>query len=247
MVRVFLSITMFSESADYYDLIYGEKNYHGEAERLRQLFRVYVPQARSILDVGCGTGEHLRFLKEYNVTGIDLDPTFLKIAREKRSDGNFQVADMQRFELSAKFDILICLFSSIGYLLNEEAIGSALACFKAHLALGGAIFIEPWFESSVWSNGRVDIKVGEDDQRKVCRMMKSDREGDLSIVTGHYLFAEGTKIRYAQERHELLLLSQSQWRDLFRKAGLGVEYLADQFNSRGLYVAWEGERPQVTL
>jgi SAM-dependent methyltransferase len=236
---------MFSESAEYYDLIYGKKDYRAEAETLRQLFRIYVPQARSILDLGCGTGEHLRFFPEYKVTGIDLDPKLVGIARKKRLDGSFHVANMKQFQLSAKFDVLICLFSSIGYLLTDEAILAALACFKAHLALGGAIFIEPFIERRAWINGRVDIVTGEGEQRKVCRMMRGDRQGDLSILTGHYLLADGTKIRYAEERHELLLLDQSQWQDLFRKAGLGVEYLTGQFSSRGLYVAWEGDRVQA--
>jgi ubiquinone/menaquinone biosynthesis C-methylase UbiE len=50
---------MFSESAEYYDLIYQSKDYRGEVEKLRNLFAKYVPEARSILDVGCGTAEHL--------------------------------------------------------------------------------------------------------------------------------------------------------------------------------------------
>ena len=236
---------MFSESAEYYDLVYGKKDYQAEVERLRQLFHVYVPHSRSLLDIACGTGEHLRFLPEYEVTGIDLNPGLLKIARVKRPDGSFHVADMQRFELPSKFDILICLFSSIGYLLTSEAIASALTCFKAHLALGGAIFIEPWIEPRAWEAGRVDMTVGQNDHRKVCRMMRGDREGDVSILTGHYLLAEGIHIKYAQEQHKLLMLDNGQWHDLFRKAGLTVEYLPDRFSSRGLYVAWEGGRPQV--
>ena len=235
---------MFSASAEYYDLVYSKKDYRGEADKLRQIFRIYVPQARSLLDLGCGTGEHLRFLPEFKVAGIDLDPTFIRAARKKRSDGTFQVADMHRFELDSKFDILVCLFSSIGYLLTDEAILSALACFKEHLSLGGAIFIEPWFEPSAWFTGRVDMTVSEDDHRKVCRIMTSQREGDLSVLNGYYLLGEGVNVRYAEERHELLLLNQSQWRDLFRKADLTVEYLPDAFSSRGLYVGWEGERLQ---
>ena len=234
---------MFSESAEYYDLIYAKKDYRGEAEKLRQLFRIYVPQARSILDLGCGTGEHLRFLTEYKVTGIDLDPVLIRMAKEKRPDGTFQTGDIQTFDLRAKFDTIVCLFGTIGYLRDEEAILSALVCFKAHLALGGAIFIEPFLERSAWRAGVVDIRVGEDDRRKVCRMMAGEREGDYSILMGHYLISDGGKIRYAQERHQLLLLDRPQWRDLFRKAGLRFEHLPDQVNSRGLYVAWEGERP----
>jgi SAM-dependent methyltransferase len=227
---------VFSASAEYYDLVYGKKDYQGEAERLRSLFGQFVPHGRTILDIACGTGEHLRFLPEYQVAGIDLEPAFVRVASEKRPDGNFQVADMQRFELGCKFDILICLFSAVGYLLTPEAILSALRCFKAHLAPGGAIFIEPFFERNGWRTGEANIVIGEDDRRKVCRLMTSDRKGDVAILTGHYLLAEGINVRYAVERHELLLFDRDQWRDLYRDADLAAEYLPDAFSSRGLYV-----------
>ena len=227
----------YSASAEYYDLVYGNKDYRGETDRLRELFRRFVPEGRTILDIACGTGEHLRFLPEYKVSGIDLEPAFVRIAHEKRSDGNFLVADMQQFELGSKFDILICLFSAIGYLLTAEAILSALRCFKAHLAPGGAIFIEPFIERNAWRVGEAHIATGEDDHRKVCRLMTSDRRGDVSILIGHYLIAEGTDVRYAVEQHELLLLDRDQWHDFFREAGLKADYLPDAFSSRGLYVA----------
>jgi hypothetical protein len=99
------------------------------------------------------------------------------------------------------------------------------------------MFIEPWFEPNAWRTGRVDIRVGEDDQRRVCRVMTSDREGDVAILTGYYLLAEGMDVRYAVERHELLLLERDQLHDFFRKAGLTAEYLPEAFSSRGLYVA----------
>jgi SAM-dependent methyltransferase len=227
---------MFRSSTDYYDLVYGKKDYQGETDRLRQLFRQFVLHGRTVLDIACGTGEHLRFLPDYEVAGIDLEPAFVRMASEKRPDGKFQIADMQRFELGSKFDILICLFSSIGYLVTAEAIRSALGCFKAHLAPGGAIFIEPWIERDAWRTGEAHVRVGEDDHRKVCRVMTSDREGDLSILIGHYLLPEGTNVRYAVERHELLLLDRDQWQDFFREAELTAEYLPEAFGSRGLYV-----------
>jgi len=65
--------TMFSVSAEYYDLIYGSKDYRGEVEKLRNLFAKYVPEARSILDAACGTAEHLRFLSDYQTVGLDFD------------------------------------------------------------------------------------------------------------------------------------------------------------------------------
>jgi SAM-dependent methyltransferase len=227
---------VFSASAEYYDLVYGKKDYQGETDRLRGLLRRFVPDGQSILDIACGTGEHLRFLPEYQVAGIDLESAFVRIAKEKRPDGNFQVADMKRFDLGTKFDILVCLFSAIAYLLTPEAILSALGCFKAHLAPGGAIFIEPFFERKEWRTGEAHITSGEDGQRKACRLMTSDRKGDVAILIGHHLLADGIEVRYAVERHELLLLDRDQWQDFFRDAGLSAEYLPDAFSSRGLYV-----------
>jgi SAM-dependent methyltransferase len=228
---------VFSASAEYYDLVYSKKDYRGETDRLRELFQRFVPDGRTILDIACGTGEHLRFLPEYKVSGIDLEPAFVRISSEKRPDGSFQVADMQRFDLGSKFDILICLFSAIGYLLTPEAIRSALGCFKAHLAPGGAIFIEPFFDRNEWRPGEAHFATGEDAHRKVCRLMTSDRKGDVAILIGHYLLAEGINVRYAVERHELLLFDRDQMQDLFGDAGLTAEYLPEAFSSRGLLVA----------
>jgi ubiquinone/menaquinone biosynthesis C-methylase UbiE len=228
---------VFSESAEYYDLVYRKKDYRGEVVKLEKLFDQYVPEGRTLLDIACGTGEHLRFLSGYQIAGIDLDPNFVRLVQEKLPGGRFQVADMSQFELGSKFDIVLCLFSSIGYLTTAEKILSALTCFKRHLAPGGAIFVEPFFEPDVWRTGFTSMTAAEDGDRKVCRIMTSSREGDRSILIGHYLFAEGAKVRHAVERHELRLTSRAEWQEFFRVAGLQAEYLAEDFSSRGLYVA----------
>jgi SAM-dependent methyltransferase len=228
---------VFSESAEYYDLVYRWKDYRGEAEKLQKLFDQYEPEGHTLLDIACGTGEHLRFLTGYQIAGIDLDPNFVRLVQEKLPGGRFQVADMSQFALGSKFDIVLCLFSSIGYLTTADKILSALTCFKRHLAPGGAIFIEPWFEPDAWRTGVTSMRAAEAGNRKVCRIMTGEREGDLSIQIGHYLFAEGAKVRYAIERHELRLTSRAEWQEFFHMAGLQAEYLVEDFSSRGLYVA----------
>jgi SAM-dependent methyltransferase len=69
---------MFSKSAHVYDLIYATKDYAGEAVKFASIIKALNPAARSILDVGCGTGEHAQFLSRdlrFIVDGIDLDST----------------------------------------------------------------------------------------------------------------------------------------------------------------------------
>src|SRR5260370_17815781 len=118
---------------------------------------------------------------------MDLEPACVRIASEKRPDGNFQAADMQRFELGSKFDILICLFSAIGYLLTADAIRSTLDCFKTHLAEGGGLFIQPFIEPDAWSPGRSNIIVAEDNHGKVFRIMTRGGGGGAANLLVHHL------------------------------------------------------------
>jgi trans-aconitate methyltransferase len=102
------------------------------------------PAAHSIFDVACGTAEHAKLLSaEFAVDGIDLEPGFVEVARLKAPTGTFSVADMRRFELRKKYDVVQCLFSSIGYLTQGEDVIRALECFAQHLAKDGIIVVEP--------------------------------------------------------------------------------------------------------
>jgi ubiquinone/menaquinone biosynthesis C-methylase UbiE len=53
---------MFDKSAHLYDLAYSFEDYAGESAWVRNAVHARVPQARSLLDVACGTGEHLEHL-----------------------------------------------------------------------------------------------------------------------------------------------------------------------------------------
>ncbi|MBI3976084.1 MAG: class I SAM-dependent methyltransferase [Armatimonadetes bacterium] len=108
---------MFRKSAAYYDALYAWKDYKGEARRLHALiWRYKRSPGNALLDVACGTGGHITFLKgRYAVEGLDLDPRLLAIARRKHPDVVYHRGDMVRFALGRRFDVVTCLFSAIGY------------------------------------------------------------------------------------------------------------------------------------
>jgi ubiquinone/menaquinone biosynthesis C-methylase UbiE len=135
---------MFSESAEFYDAIYSFKDYSAEAARIAALVRSLHPGAHTILDVACGTGEHARFLAAdhgFEVDGLDLDAGLLHIAREKHPSGRFFQADMSEFALESRYDVVLCLFSSIGYLVSLERTRRALECFRQHLRQDGVLLV----------------------------------------------------------------------------------------------------------
>jgi ubiquinone/menaquinone biosynthesis C-methylase UbiE len=108
---------MFRHTAHIYDLLYeaSGKDYARESSDLRHLIGARAPGARSLLDVACGTGEHLRHLRRwYEVTGTDLDVGMLGQARTQVPDVTLLEGDMRTLALGATFDVVVCLFSSIG-------------------------------------------------------------------------------------------------------------------------------------
>ena len=81
---------MYSRTAQYYDLIYSFKDYVAEVGKITGLIREELPTAKTILDVACGTAEHAKLLSEqFEVDGIDLEPAFVEIAKEKVPSGKF--------------------------------------------------------------------------------------------------------------------------------------------------------------
>jgi hypothetical protein len=133
--------------------------------------------------------------------------------------------------------VILCLFSSIGYIKTLDNVVKALACFKRHLIRDGIILVEPWFTPDVWQVGSMHMLSAETDDLKVCRMNTSDRERNISILDFHYLVGSGGKVEYFTERHELGLFTVGEMMSAFTNAGLDVRYDPDGLTGRGLYIA----------
>ncbi len=229
---------MFSKSAHLYDILYSFKDYPAESQMIIDLIQKEMPDARTVLDVACGTAEHDKYLsRKYQVDGLDLDPEFVRIASEKNPQGSFYRADMRDFDLGKTYDVILCLFSSIGYVKTLDNVIKALSCFKRHLNPGGVILVEPWFTPEVWQLGSMHMLPAETDDLKVCRINTSGREGNISILDFHYLVGTEGKIEYFTERHELGLFTVGQMSSAFEAAGLGVRHDPEGLTGRGMYIA----------
>ena len=68
--------------SQYYDLLYSDKDYEGEVDYVNTLLRENSNNAKTLLDMGCGTGAHAEIFcdKGYKVHGIDLSEDMLKTA-----------------------------------------------------------------------------------------------------------------------------------------------------------------------
>jgi len=132
--------------ARYYDQIYlKRKDYESESKVVERIIRQFEKKpSKTLLDVGCGTGEHLKYLSQsFQCKGIDLSTEMIKTARAKVADAEFETADMIDFNLDEKFDVIMCLFSSIGYVQTFKNLVRTLTNFLNHLNNEGLTLIVP--------------------------------------------------------------------------------------------------------
>jgi SAM-dependent methyltransferase len=231
---------MFSATAEFYDLIYSTfKDYEGESAQIASLLHSCNPQCRTVLDAACGTGEHARLLaaRGFVVDGIDLDPAFVRIAGRKHPAGRFFEADMGDFHLPHRYDAVLCLFSSIGYLQTLDRVTRALTCFREHLTPGGVIVVEPWFAPGVLDPERVARNTGEANGVRVSRVSRVEIAGRLSRLHFDYEISDGAGVRHASEVHELGLFTTAELMRTFREAGLDADHDPKGLSDRGLFVA----------
>lgn len=233
---------MFSRSADLYDLIYRQfKDYADECQRVADLLDRAHPEARTVLDVACGTGEHARILARrhgYRVDGLDIEPEFVRLARQKHPEGRFVCGDMTDFDLGRRYDVVLCLFSSIGYVKTLENVERTLRQFREHLAAGGVVVVEPWIEPAAWQSGRVFMHTAESEDVTVCRMSHSGQRDRTSVLEFHYLIGRDEGIEHIAETHELGLFTRAELEGCFAAAGFtDVEHDAEGLMGRGLFTA----------
>ena len=229
---------MFRKSARYYDAIYSWKDYVGEAGRLDGLILERNPAARTLLDVACGTGRHLELLKDrYEVEGLDLDPDLLAIARERLPGVPLHEGDMTSFDLGRRFDVVTCLFSSIGYARTDDGLRSAVAAMARHLAPGGLLIVEPWILPEQWTPGHVGAVFVDEEDVKIARINTSDRLEDPMTLTFHYLVGTSDEVRHFTEDHVMGMFSDERYLAAFRAAGLEPEHDPEGLMGRGLYLA----------
>ena len=145
---------MFTKTAKHYDAVYADKNYEDESELITSLISERVPDAKTLLDVACGTGKHLEHMQQtFECTGVELDPEMLSIAKDRVPSLPLHVGDMCEFDLGRKFDAVTCLFSSIGYTKTVGRMEQAVANMAKHLNPDGTLIIttpNPFYSKQTW-------------------------------------------------------------------------------------------------
>jgi len=180
--------------ARYYDLLYKDKDYKGEAEYVHELIRFYRSTAIDLLNLGSGTGKHDYMLARwgYNIAGIDISAEMIELADKNtpadiRSQLKFAKADIRSVQLEKKFDAVVSLFHVMSYQVANQDIVDVFDTAHKHLDIDGLFIFDCWYGPGVLNEApEVRIKRMSDDAITVTRLAEPVLHPTQNIVDVNY-------------------------------------------------------------
>ncbi len=149
--------------------------------------------AKRVLDVGCGDGRHLAYLRSLCIlgAGVDAAPALCVEARAANPDATILEGDALEVGLGSGYDAVLCLGSTLQYWTTNEELDLILSRMRDALGLGGLLVLDlnnfgELLEARVFR--RVSVKNHTVD----CRQLKENLE--LQI-----------------DAHQQVVLAQWQW------------------------------------
>ena len=153
---------VFSDYAQYYDLINQQKDYKQEVDYIISLLNKFAPNAKHLLELGCGTGLHAINLVDngYHVTGIDQSQNMIDVARERLKTLpnyisnliNFNIGDIRTYSINKSFDVALSLFHVISYQVTNHDLHQSFNTVAKHLKQGGVFIFDCWYGPAVLSD-----------------------------------------------------------------------------------------------
>lgn len=197
--------------SQYYDLLYSDKDYQTEVAYVDKLIKQSNPKAKTILELGCGTGNHaeLLFKKGYTIHGIDLSKEMLNIAEKKRKGKEnkleFTHSNIQTLNLNNQFDIVISLFHVMSYQSTNKELMKVFEVVKKHLKKDGIFIFDFWYGPAVLTDlPTTRIKRLENKDIKVTRIAEPILNAQKNIVDVNYdIFIKEKKSSKILEEKEL--------------------------------------------
>jgi len=161
--------TSFGLYSLYYDLLYSDKDYSGEAAYVLSTLGKHVStKLTSLLELGCGTGIHAALMAEHglSVLGVDVSGAMLAEARKRltkqgqlQNQLSFEQGDARDFRTNRRFGAVISLFHVLSYQSREVDLQAMMKTAAFHLEQGGIFVFDFWYGPAVlWQRPAVRLK-----------------------------------------------------------------------------------------
>jgi SAM-dependent methyltransferase len=181
------------------------------------------------LNLGCGGGKNVFNLKhDYTVTGLDLSPQMLDLARDLNPECEFVQGDMRRFNLGRMFDAVL-VDDAISYMTTRPDLRAVFVAAWEHLLPGGVMVVTPDVTKETFAQNRTvatpataATKPPNIDVVFVENIYDPNPNDDHYEGTMIYLIREDGRLQIETDCHHFGLFSLDLWRTTLTKIGFEV-------------------------
>jgi ubiquinone/menaquinone biosynthesis C-methylase UbiE len=224
----------FSLEAKIYDKVWGKHDYDSDVKFLNALFHKH--GCRSIVDIGCGTGNHALRLSRlgYEVTGVDVSPTMLKIAKEKDKEAKirFLQGDMKKLEKvipkGQRFDAAICLGQVFSHLMTDKDVQAFLNRLHKILKQNGLFVFSARNAKKIneeyLNKLRLDHMINEEKLQLLilAHNIRDSQNPNIIVWNPIYLMKENNKVDLQIREHKLRWFEFSTLKKIMTENGFKI-------------------------
>ncbi len=204
----------------------------------------------SLLNIGCGGGKNAFSLKEhYQVTGLDLSPAMLELARTLNPSCEFIEGDMRSFSLGRTFDAIL-MDDGISYMAGRADLSAAFQAAFCHLNPGGVMVTTPDVTKETFRQNQTVVtpainraKPDTMDIVFIENMYDPDPMDEHYEVTMLFLIRENGRLRIEADRHTLGLFSLDIWRQVLSEVGF-VAHEGKYVDDKNEYAVFACTKPK---
>ncbi len=180
-----------------------------------------------VLDLCCGQGRHAVQLAKQGcaVTALDLSGEYLELAQRAALDAGVALstvhADMREIPFSDRFDAVINMFSSFGYLESEAEDARVLDAVRLALKPGGVALLDLLNRDWVIANYETEDSHADADGTVYLEHRRLDLETSRNHVAFTVVAPDGTRREVGG--HHIRLYTLREVRGMLDAAGLVYE------------------------
>jgi SAM-dependent methyltransferase len=191
-------MSVFGEDySEYYDLLYADKDYVAEVAFVRDIIQRHKPNARSILDLGCGSARHaVEFARAgLMVTGVERSSDM--IARAKDRIGRLSPdlcglltlveGDATNYAATTRYDVVVSLFHVVSYQTSNNALAGIFRCARLALSASGIFVFDFWYGPAVLTKQpAVRVRRVATPNVRLTRIAEPEHQFDRNVVNIKY-------------------------------------------------------------
>lgn len=228
------STAVFVAYSRYYDLLYRDKDYVGEAEYIRALLARHDKAQGSLLEFGSGTGKHGCLLAEHGFSVHGIERSAEMVARATQFAGfTCQQGDVCTIQMGRTYDAVLSLFHVVSYQTLNADVKAVFARAAEHLIRGGLFVFDFWYSPAVYAHQpAVRVKRMADDQVEITRIAEpviypNENRVDVNYTIFAHDIASGN-VQTLSETHSMRHFSLPEI-DLLAEANGFTRVAAEEF------------------